>query len=387
VEPRLRQLAATRPVVVLTGARQTGKSALTRRLFPDHHLVTLDLPSEAALAEGDPQAFLARHPAPLIIDEVQYAPGLFRHLKLEVDRQRQRNGHYILTGSQPFTLMQGVSESLAGRAAVLELEGLAVAEIKAVLPDLGASELLLRGGFPELYANRAIDPADYHASYVATYLERDLRSQLKVSHLLDFERFVRAVALRSAQLLNRAELARDVGISGSTAGIWLSLLERGGLVRLLEPWFVNGTRRLTKSPKLYVTDTGLMAWLLGLGSEADLLRSPLLGALWETLVLAELRRLLAASRQPGRLHFWRDRSREVDVLLERGGRVWLGDAKWSELPRAADAKRLHQVAALLPAGKVTAQALVCRAPHRYPLGNGVDALPLEDLASRWQLVE
>jgi len=387
VEPRLRQLAATRPVVVLTGARQTGKSALTRRLFPDHHLVTLDLPSEAALAEGDPQAFLARHPAPLIIDEVQYAPGLFRHLKLEVDRQRQRNGHYILTGSQPFALMQGVSESLAGRAAVLQLEGLAVAEIKAVLPDLGASELLLRGGFPELYANRAIDPADYYASYVATYLERDLRSQLQVSHLLDFERFVRAVALRSAQLLNRAELARDVGISGSTAGIWLSLLERGGLVHLLEPWFVNGTRRLSKSPKLYLTDTGLMAWLLGLGSEADLLRSPLLGALWETLVLAEVRRLLAACRQPGRLHFWRDRSREVDVLLERGGHFWLGDAKWSELPRPVDAARLQQVAALLPANSVSALDLLCRAPHRFPLGNHVDALPLEELGSVWGLVE
>ena len=270
---------------------------------------------------------------------------------------------------------------------MLQLEGLAVAEIRAVLPDLGASELLLRGGFPELYANREIDPADYYASYVATYLERDLRSQLQVTHLLDFERFVRAVALRSAQLLNRAELARDVGISGSTAGIWLSLLERGGLVHLLEPWFVNGTRRLTKSPKLYLTDTGLMAWLLGLGSEADLLRSPLLGALWETLVLAEVRRLLAASRQPGRLHFWRDRNKEVDVLLERGGRFWLGDAKWSELPRPADAARLHQVAALLPASSVSARALLCRAPHRFPLGNGVDALPLEELASAWGLVE
>lgn len=179
------------------------------------------------------------------------------------------------------------------------IEGLSVAEIKAVLPDLGVPELLLRGGFPE--------------------------------------RFVRAVALRSAQLLNLTELARDVGISASTAGIWLSLLERGGLATLLEPWFVHGTRRLTKSPKLYLCDTGLMAWLLG--------------ALWETLVLAEVRRLVAASRQPSRLHFWRDRSKEVDLLLERGGHFGLGDAKWSELPRPADARRLHQVAARLPPGR------------------------------------
>jgi predicted AAA+ superfamily ATPase len=140
VEPRLRQLAATRPVVVLTGARQTGKTALSRHLFPDHHYVTLDLPSEAAQAESDPEAFLARHPPPLIVDEVQYAPGLFRHLKVAVDRQRQRNGQFILTGSQPFALMQGVAESLAGRAAVLQLEGLSTREIEQALPDLSVSE-------------------------------------------------------------------------------------------------------------------------------------------------------------------------------------------------------------------------------------------------------
>jgi len=386
VEPRLRQLAATRPVVVLTGARQTGKTALSRHLFPDHHYVTLDLPSEAAQAESDHEAFLARHPPPLIVDEVQYAPGLFRHLKVAVDRERQQSGQFILTGSQPFALMQGVAESLAGRAAVLQLEGLSTRESGQALPDLSVSERLLRGGFPELYANRSIDAADFHRSYVATYLERDLRSQLQVSNLHDFERFVRAVALRSAQLLNRAELARDVGISGSTAGSWLSLLERSGLVVLLEPWFGNATRRLSKSPKLYLTDTGLMAWLLGLGSEADLLRSPLVGALWETQVVMELRRLLAASRDPARLQFWRDRSREVDVVLERVGSFWLGDAKWSVLPKPGDARRLRQVAADLPAGSVAAMALLCRAPHPYPLGEGVQALPLGALAEAWGLV-
>jgi predicted AAA+ superfamily ATPase len=250
-------------------------------LFPDHHLVTLDLPSEAALAEGDPQTCLARHPAPLIIAVVPCAPGLCRHLKLQVDQQRHWSGPCIFTGFQPFTLMQGVSECLAGRAAVLQLEGLALADIRAVLPDPGACELLLRGACPELDANRAIDPADHDASHVAARLERDLRSRSQVSRLLDFKRFVRAVALRSAQLLKRAERVRDVGISGSTAGIWLSLLERGSLVNLVGPWFVNGTRRLTKSPKLHLPDTGLMAWLLGLGSEADQLRSPLLGALWK----------------------------------------------------------------------------------------------------------
>jgi len=391
LELRLRRLAATRPVVVLTGARQTGKTALVRHLFPEHHYVTLDLPSEAAQAEGDPQAFLARHPRPLIVDEVQYAPALFRHLKVVVDQERDRCGQFLLTGSQPFLLMQGVAESLAGRAAVLQLEGLSLSEIEAALPGLGWSERLLRGGFPELYARREIDPTEFHRSYVATYLERDLRSQLQVSSLHDFERFVRAVALRSAQLLNRSELARDVGISGSTAGVWLSLLERSGLVLLLEPGFGlatqpgNATKRMIKSPKLYLADAGLMCWLLGIGSEADLLRSPLLGAVWETQVVGELRRLLAAGGDPARLHFWRDRSREVDVVLERGGRFWLGDAKWSELPAPAEARRLREVAAELGPDRVAAMALLCRAPHPFPLGEGVEALPPQALAEAWGL--
>ncbi|MEB3331362.1 MAG: AAA family ATPase [Synechococcaceae cyanobacterium] len=168
LQPRLRQLLDTRPVVVLTGARQTGKTALCRHLFPDHHYVSLDLPSEAAQAQGDPESFLARHPEPLIIDEVQYAPALFRHLKLQVDRQRDRCGRFLLTGSQPFVLMRDVGDSLAGRAAILSLEGLSLREIRAADPSVDLAEALLRGGFPELWANRRIDPAEFYASYVAT---------------------------------------------------------------------------------------------------------------------------------------------------------------------------------------------------------------------------
>lgn len=385
LEPRLRQLAATRPAVVITGARQTGKTALVRHLFPEHAYVSLDLPSEAAQAEGDPEAFLARHREPLIIDEVQYAPALFRHLKLQIDRERERCGRFLLTGSQPFVLMRDVADSLAGRAAIVSLEGLSLAEIRQVDPQVAIEEVLLRGGFPELWAQRRIDPAEFHASYGATYLERDLRSLLQVSNLHDFERFLRACALRSAQLLNRAELARDVGISGSTAAIWLSLLVRSGLVSLVEPWFGNATRRLTKSPKLYLADTGLQCWLLGIGSGDDLLRSPLRGAIWETAVLAELRRELALRPLAARLAFWRDRSREVDVLLEQGGRFWLADAKWSANPGPTETRRLRQVAADLPQGSVQAMAVICRTTHRHPLAEGIEALPPWDVAEAWGL--
>lgn len=300
--------------------------------------MSLDLPSEAAQAEGDPEAFLARHPEPLIIDEVQYAPALFRHLKLRVDQDRERCGRFLLTGSQPFVLMRDVADSLAGRAAIVTLEGLSLGEIRAVEPQVAIETMLLRGGFPELWAQRAIDPAEFYASYVATYLERDLRSLLQESSLHDFERFLRACALRSAQLLNRAELARDVGISGSTAAIWLSLL-------------------------------------VGLASPDALMRSPLRGALWETAVLSELRRELALRPLSAQLAFWRDRSRAVDVLLERGGRFWLADCKWSASPGSPETRRLRQVSAELPQGSVQDLAIACRTNHRHPLGDGIQALP------------
>ena len=159
VEPLLRQRAATRPCVVLTGARQTGKTSLMRRLFPDHAFVTLDLPSEAEQAELDPGSFLARHPPPLIVDEIQYAPGLFRHLKTAIDADRRQNGAYLLTGSQPMTLMRSVTESLAGRAAVIELEALSYAEVKAACPDIAVEEFLVRGAFPSSTRTARSTPA------------------------------------------------------------------------------------------------------------------------------------------------------------------------------------------------------------------------------------
>lgn len=383
LEIRVRRLAATRPAVVLTGARQTGKTALARRLFPSHHYVSLDLPSEATQAEHDPQAFLDRHPFPLIIDEVQYAPGVLRHLKRVIDEHRSGRGLFVLTGSQPFTLMQGVAESLAGRAGIVNIEGLSYVEARAAHPDLPLGEVLLRGGYPELYADPTINRTEFMRSYVATYLERDLRSQLRVGSLRDFERFLRAAALRSAQLLNKAELARDVGISGSTAGEWMTMLERGGIVTLLEPWFMNRGKSLVKTPKLYFLDTGLCSFLMGLGDARDLAASPLIGAVWETYVCGELRRQLAEEESPRQLHFWRDRSKEADFLIHSGGRFVLADAKWSELPDTTDATRLVRVRNELPPDCVKRAAIVCRTANRHPLftraGDIIEAIGLGDL--------
>lgn len=274
IEPRLLRSARTRPVVVLTGARQTGKTSTFRRLFPNHKFISLDLPTEAEQAEKEPQSFLRRHSPPVIIDEVQYAPGLFRYLKVAVDASRTHNGQFLLTGSQKFTLMKSVSESLAGRADIAELETLSLAEIRAALPQTVLENAIVRGGFPELQANPDIDGMAFYNSYLATYLQRDVRSLANVGSLRDFERFLRACALRSANLLNKADLARDVGIAPSTANHWLSVLEASGQIVLLEPWFSNRTKSIVKSPKLYLADTGLLCALLNIRSEEALRQTP-----------------------------------------------------------------------------------------------------------------
>lgn len=363
--------AETRPVVVLTGPRQTGKTSLVRRLFPDHAYVSLDLPSEAYQAEGDPLAFLSRHGDPLIIDEVQYAPELFRHLKRVIDADRARMGRFILTGSQPFQLMRGVSESLAGRADILHLEGLSYRELLDAGQALPVETFVWKGGFPELHERPAIDVAGFYRSYVATYLERDLRMQLQVGNLRDFERFLRACALRTSQLINRAELARDVGISPTTAGQWLSALEQSGVITLLEPWFSNATKSLVKTPKLHFNDSGLCAFLMGMQKADDLFRSPLAGALWETTVFTELRKHLAV-HGGWQLAFWRDRTKEADFLLHRAGRFVLADAKWTENPSFGGKLALvrKEIDGLPPA------AVICRAANAYPLSGKTEALPL-----------
>src|SRR6266568_8053358 len=379
IEPRLLRSARTRPVVVLTGARQTGKTSTFRRLFSNHEFVSLDLPTEAEQAEKEPQSFLRRHPPPVIIDEVQYAPGLFRHLKGAVDASRARNGQFLLTGSQKFTLMKSVSESLAGRADIAELETLSWAEILAALPQTGLETAIVRGGFPELHANPDIDHVAFYNSYLATYLERDVRSLANVGSLRDFERFLRACALRSANLLNKADLARDIGIAPSTANQWLSVLEASGQAVLLEPWFSNRTKSIVKSPKLYLADTGLLCALLNIRSEDALPQSLAAGAIWETFVFAQLRGRERRAGRAGSPFFWRNRTREVDFVVDVGGQLELFEAKWTELPSESDAVNLDFVRKVVGKARVVGGAVVCRTPNSFPLVNGLRALPVSEL--------
>ena len=385
IAPAVLRLAAHFPSVVVTGARQTGKTTLLTRLFPRYHYVSLDLPQQAQLAEEDPGSFLLRHPAPLLVDEVQYAPKLFRYLKVEIDRNRDANGRFILTGSQKFSLMKEVSDSLAGRCGVLELEGLSTEELGDVFHDReqreGIAGILVRGFMPQLWKDPDLRPADYFSSYQATYLERDVRQLLNVSSLRDFDRFMRASAVRSGQLLNKTELAKEVGISNKTATEWLSVLQASNQITLIEPYFANVGKRLTKTPKLYFNDVGLLCFLLGL-NQRSVTDSYLIGSIWETLVFAELRKYLSATAPEASIWFYRDQSRDVDFVIEKDGRLTLADAKWKELPGRRDFRQPLAVQPLLRTARLPAMVL-CRTGESYPVGK--DMLAVNGLSMRVHL--
>ena len=379
------RLAAHFPAVVVTGARQTGKTTLLTRLFPGHHYVSLDLPAQAQLAEEDPRSFLLRHPPPLLVDEVQYAPNLFRHLKVEIDGNRDANGQFILTGSQKFSLMKEVSDSLAGRCGVLELEGLSIEELGDAFHDRerreGIAGILVRGFMPQLWKDPDMRPTDYFSSYQATYLERDVRQLLNVSSLRDFDRFMRASAVRTGQLLNRTELSKEVGISNKTAAEWLSVLQASNQITLLEPYFANVGKRLAKTPKLYFNDVGVLCFLLGLNRDS-VMDSYLIGAIWETFVLGELRKYLSATAPEASLWFYRDQSREVDFVVEKDGRLTLAEAKWKELPGRKDFQRPLAVQPLLRAARLPALVL-CRTGDSFPVAK--DMLAVNALRMREHL--
>ena len=325
LEARLHRLARHFPAVVVSGARQTGKTTLLRHCFPDHNYISLDLPSKAEQAERDPGSFLDDHPAPVIIDEVQYAPGVFRHLKSVIDSNRHENGRFLLTGSQHFTLMGGVSESLAGRVGLLELEILSLGELQ---PDSFMAtdrqeliRLMIRGQYPELWRVPDMVGTDFYGAYLATYLERDVRQILNVANLRHFERFLRILANRSRSILNKSDVARDVGVSVKAIGDWLSVLQTSGQISLLEPWFTNIAKRMVKTPKIYLRDSGLMCYLLNLITET-LPTSPLLGGVWETFVFSEPRKRVSFQDKPISVWFYRDqRAREIDFVLDSGSRL------------------------------------------------------------------
>lgn len=318
----LRRLGEGFPVVAITGPRQSGKTTLARMTFPGLPHVNLEDPDTRALALGDPRRFFARHADGAILDEVQRAPQLLSYL-LGIADASARMGRWVLTGSQQFGLLDGISQSLAGRAGLLTLLPLAQPELAAASPDATLEERLWRGGYPALHAaHRRPEPPHWFAAYVATYVERDVRQILNVSNLLTFQRFVAMCAARSAQLLNLNSLAADCGISQPTARQWLTVLQASHLVTLLAPYHRNFGKRQVKTPKLYFLDTGLLCHLLHIAGPRDLQVHAARGAVFETWVVAETLKHRCNLGLAPDLYFWRDNhGLEVDLVFEHGGRL------------------------------------------------------------------
>ena len=332
LQDRMEEAAAQNPVVTVTGPRQSGKTTLARLAFPDRPYVSLETPTEREFAAEDPLGFLARFPDGAILDEVQRAPQLPSYLQGVVDEDRSP-GRFVLTGSQNLALMEGVSQSLAGRTALLELLPLELAEIRrfdSAPRDLDTT--LWRGGYPRIY-DRRLSASQWLADYTATYLERDVRSLLAVGDLGTFHTFLRLCAGRVGQLLNLSALAADCGVSQPTARRWLSTLEASFIVFRLPPFHANFGKRLTKRSKLYFHDPGLAVNLLGVEEPEQLATHPLRGAMFEGWVASELVKWHRHRGLRPQLSFYRERDRlEVDFVLERGAELTLIEAKAGRTP-------------------------------------------------------
>lgn len=351
------QASETFPVVLLTGPRQVGKSTLLESLAePDRKRVSLDNPTVRALAQKDPELFLQRYSPPVLIDEVQYAPELFPFIKILVDSRKQ-SGDFWLTGSQMFRTMKNVSESLAGRAGIIPIQGLSNSEINGFHPEafstdsekllprlqyakaMNVSEIferIFRGSMPRLYENRRVRLSTYFESYLDTYISRDIRDFAQVGDETAFLKFVKVVAARTATNLNYDALATETGISGPTAKAWLSLLVSSGLVTLIEPFYNNALKRVIKAPRMYFSDTGLCAHLMGWGSPQVLENSAMSGEFFENWVVMEIYKsfLNAGERPP--LYFYRDSNRkEIDLIIYRDGAAYPIEIKKSTTPKDA----------------------------------------------------
>jgi predicted AAA+ superfamily ATPase len=303
------------PVVTICGPRQSGKTTLARHLFPTYDYVSLENPQSLHHFKSDPVSFLQQHAAPCIFDEVQNAPELLSYLQGIVD-EYNTPGMYILTGSRQMELQQTITQSLAGRTAMIDLLPLSYAELTEAGIKLNRDEMLYYGGLPRLHA-QGLSPQHAYANYLRTYVERDVRQIINIKELSSFETFIRLLASRVGQVINYASLANDVGVSAPTVKAWISMLEASYLVFTLYPYYRNFGKRLTKSPKIYFTETGLVTYLLDITSPKLAARDPLIGNIFENYVVSEFLKSRLHSGALANMYFYRDaHGFEIDLILD-----------------------------------------------------------------------
>lgn len=351
IEKTLKEAVRSFPAVFIGGPRRSGKTTLAKTFLKGYNYVLLDEIDVRSLAIEDPRGFLEKYPPPVIIDEIQNAPGLLSYIKARIERDK-KPGQWVLTGSQQWALMKGISETLAGRIAILHLFPFSLEEeqenIRPHLSEAGgfvnelsrASKLpkkivpfgkwILQGGYPEVVLNKRVSRKLWFSSYLQTYVDRDIRGYIKQSNLHDFERFVKLLAARTACELNCSTLSRDIGVSVPTIKSWLTLLEASGLIFFLMPYHRNFGKRIIKAPKCYFIDTGIVSYLVGLQNEQHALSGPMSGALFETACITQFYKRFSALTDPCSLYYYRSTDGlEVDLLIETGRAIYPVEVKLS----------------------------------------------------------
>ncbi|MCL1910848.1 MAG: ATP-binding protein [Leptospirales bacterium] len=395
LEKAIKQASNFFPVVFITGPRQVGKATVFENCeSKKRNYVSLDTLNERELAKEDPRRFLERHQPPLLIDEIQYAPELLPYIKTIIDSEKKK-GMYWITGSQQFNLMANVTESLSGRAGILNLQGFSQAE-KDNMPDTapflptekfltkkektnkGTKDIFHRiwkGSYPALFKGTDRDWNLFYDSYMQTYIERDIKQIIKVSNELQFANFVRALAARTSQVLNYSNIAGEIGINETTVKSWLSILQTSGLVYLLKPYSNNLTNRVIKTPKLYFMDTGLVCYLTKWNTPETLENGAFSGAILETYVVSEILKSYWHNAQSPAIYFYNDKDkREVDIILEENGKLYPLEVKQKTNPNAGDIKNFAVLSRFKK--EVAAGGALCLAPTHLPLGEKDYIIPV-----------
>lgn len=385
IEKILKASSRQFPSLIITGPRQSGKTTLLKHLFSrSHAYVSMDDPAVRLMAAQDPEIFFQNYKPPIIIDEIQYAPQLFPHIKIMIDEKRNLAGQFLLTGSQIFPLMAKVSESLAGRIAVFNLLSFSLGEQFGFAMPHNIEilkERVIRGGLPEINLKKSLNLEVWFSSYLQTYLERDLRQLRQIGDLNDFQRFLELLAAFNGQAVNLSNLSRDLGVAVNTIKAWISILEASGQVIIIKPFYMNKGKRIIKSPKVYFLDTGLLCYLSGIVSTAQVFKGPFSGQLFETIILGEIVRDFNARGKIPRIFWWRTSyGEEVDFIIEDRGKLIPLEVKLGAKSEANLIKGLSSFYALFP-DKINAAYLINLSTEKTILGRKVTSLPFFELVN------
>ena len=388
IEAVLKRVVSQFPATIVTGPRQSGKSTLLKEIFSkDYEYVTFDDPLTRDRAISDPNFFLENLSEKVIIDEIQYVPQLLSFVKMKIDKARQKHGRFIFTGSQQFNMIKNLGDTLAGRVSILDLLPFSIEEKKKIVrkkegfysPEKYFSHACLRGSFPEIVVYKDIDVNLWYSSYVQTYIERDVRTLYNIGNLRDFQRFMQLLAARCSQILNLSSLSSELGVAVNTIKRWISILEASRIIYILRPYYQNMGKRITKSPKLYFLDNGILCYLLSLKDENYLLKGPMAGALFENFCVQETIKAISNNGKWPNLYYIRTHNGlEIDMVIEKAGQIFPVEFKLTKTPTLAMGKSIKRFKQLFSRLKIMPGRIVSLSEKNIPLNKDLYVQTIDD---------